>query len=142
MNSYNLVLAFHVISIATWMIMLVYLPKLFVYHINSPHDAQAVVALQEVSLYKVGTIAMVFSIKFGLILLYLNPYLLKSGGWLHLKLMLVALMVVYHFTCKKLIAKLALDSTAAKNIHFFTIFKRIPEITTTIIILLTIIKPF
>ena len=141
MNSYNFVLAFHVISIATWMIMLVYLPKLFVYHINTPRDAQAVIALQEVSLYKVGTIAMVFSIKFGLILLYLNPYLLKSGGWLHIKLALVVCMVVYHFTCKKFIAKLAIDSSA-KNIHFFTIFMRIPEITTTSIIFLTIIKPF
>jgi len=141
MNSYSLVLAFHVLSIATWMIMLVYLPKLFVYHINAPQDSQAVVALQETSLYKVGTIAMVFSIKFGLILLYLNPYLLKSGGWLHVKLALVACMVGYHFTCKKLIAKLAIDSTA-KNIRFYTMFKRIPEITTAIIILLTIIKPF
>lgn len=47
MNTYSLVLAFHVISIATWMIMLVYLPKLFVYHINAPHYAQATIALQE-----------------------------------------------------------------------------------------------
>lgn len=140
MNTYSLVLAFHVIFIATWMIMLVYLPKLFVYHINAPHDAQATIALQETSLYKVGTVAMIFSIKFGLILLYLNPYLLKSGGWLHLKLALVALMVVYHFTCKRFIAQLA--SGAVKSLLFYRVFRVIPEITTSIIILLTIIKPF
>lgn len=141
MNTYSLVLAFHVISIATWMIMLVYLPKLFVYHINAPQLAHATIALQETSLYKVGTVAMIFSIKFGLILLYLNPYLLKSGGWLHVKLLLVVLMVVYHFTCKRFITQLDKDATT-QNLLFFRIFRMIPEITTAIIILLTIIKPF
>ena len=141
MNIYNLILALHVISIATWMIMLVYLPKLFVYHINAPYYSQAVVTLQESSLYKVGTVAMIFSIKFGLILLYLNPYLLKSGGWLHLKLALVIFMVVYHFTCKKFITQFTKEG-ASQNIRFFKIFRVIPEIITSLIILLTIIKPF
>jgi len=141
MNTYSVVLAFHVISIATWMIMLVYLPKLFVYHINAPRDAQAVIALQETSLYKVGTIAMIFSITFGLILLYLNPSLLQSGGWLHLKLALVACMVGYHFTCKKYIIQLT-NEDASNKIRFFKLFRVIPEITTSLIILLTIIKPF
>lgn len=141
MNTYSLVLAFHVISIATWMMMLVYLPKLFVYHINAPQHAQATIALQETNLYKVGTISMIFSIKFGLILLYLNPFLLKSGGWLHVKLSLVVLMVVYHFTCKRFRAQLAQNATT-QNLLFFKIFRIIPEIATSIIILLTIIKPF
>ena len=60
MNTYSVVLAFHVISIATWMIMLVYLPKLFVYHITATRDAQALIVIQESSLYKVGTIAMIY----------------------------------------------------------------------------------
>lgn len=141
MNTYSVVLAFHVISIATWMIMLVYLPKLFVYHINTPQHAQATIALQESSLYKAGTVAMLFSIKFGLILLYLNPYLLKSGGWLHLKLFLVVLMVIYHFTCKKFIRQFAHEGVS-QNLRFFKVFRVIPEIATSIIILLTIIKPF
>jgi len=141
MNTYSVVLAFHVISIATWMIMLVYLPKLFVYHITATHDAQAQIAVQESSLYKVGTIAMILSIKFGLILLYLNPYVLKSGGWLHLKLTLAACMVVYHFTCKKFIKQFSKEDVS-QNLLFFRVFRVIPEITTATIILLTIIKPF
>lgn len=141
MNTYSVVLAFHVLSIATWMIMLVYLPKLFVYHIATPQHAQATIALQESSLYKVGTVAMLFSIKFGLILLYLNPYLLKSGGWLHVKLFLVVLMVVYHFTCKKFIRQFESEGVS-QNLRFFRLFRVIPEIATSIIILLTIIKPF
>lgn len=141
MNTYSLVLAFHVISIATWMIMLVYLPKLFVYHLSSPEASQIVLAKQEASLYKVGTVAMIFSLKFGLILLYLNPHLLSSGGWLHLKLSLVAGLVAYHFICKRFMTQLA-NNTAMHSINFFRFFRVIPEITTSIIILLTIIKPF
>lgn len=141
MNTYSLVLALHVISIATWMIMLVYLPKLFVYHINAPQNAHTTIALQESSLFKVGTVAMILSIKFGVILLYLNPHLFQSGGWLHLKLALVAGMVVYHFTCKKFMRQFAQESIPS-NLRFFKLFRMVPEITTTVIILLTIVKPF
>lgn len=141
MNMYSLVLAFHVISIATWMIMLVYLPKLFVYHLNTPLGARSVMVLQEANLYKIGTIAMIFSIKFGAILLYLNPHLLSSGGWLHLKLTLVASLVIFHFTCKKFMVQL-MDETKVSNLLFFRLFRLIPEITTSLIILLTILKPF
>lgn len=141
MNTYSLVLTLHVISIATWMMMLVYLPKLFVYHINAPQNAHATLTLQEGSLFKVGTVAMILSIKFGLILLYLNPYLLQSGGWLHLKLTLVAGMVVYHVTCKKFIRQFV-QGGITQNVRFFKFFRVIPEITTALIILLSIAKPF
>lgn len=141
MNAYSLVLSLHVISVATWMIMLVYLPKLFVYHINAPQNAHATIALQESSLFKVGTVAMLFSIKFGAILLYLNPHLLQSGGWLHLKLALVTGMVVYHLTCKTFIRRFAQESIP-QNVRFFKLFRVIPEITTAVIILLSIVKPF
>jgi len=141
MNIYSLVLTLHVISIATWMIMLIYLPKLFVYHTNAPQNSHAVMALQENSLYKVGTVAMLLSITLGLILLYLNPYLLQSGGWLHLKFVLVVAMVVYHFTCKRFISQFATQGYA-QSIRFFKLFRIIPEITTSLIILLSITKPF
>lgn len=141
MNTYSLVLALHVISIATWMIMLVYLPKLFVYHLQTPQHAQTTIVLQENSLYKVGTMAMIFSIKFGLILLYLNPNLLNSGGWLHLKLALAAFMVVYHFTCKKFIHQFEKEGIS-QNLRFLRFFRMLPEITTALIIFLAIVKPF
>ena len=141
MNTYSIVLAFHVISIATWMLMLIYLPKLFVYHINAPTAAKEVIALQEANLFKIGTVAMIFSIKFGLILLYLNPHLLNSGGWLHLKLTLVGCLVLFHVTCKKLITQLKLQDKEP-NLRFFKLLRMFPEIATSIIILLTIIKPF
>lgn len=141
MDTYKIVLALHVISIATWMLMLVYLPKLFVYHINTPSHSQSVIALQEKNLYNVGTVAMLLSITFGLILLYLNPHLLKSGGWIHLKFTLVAFIVVYHFICKRFMTRLVKDTTN-QSLLFFRVFRIIPEIITSIIILLTIIKPF
>lgn len=141
MNVYSLVLSLHVISVATWMIMLVYLPKLFVYHINAPQNAHATIALQESSLFKVGTVAMILAIKFGAILLYLNPPLFQSGGWLHLKLALVAGLVMYHVTCKKFIRRFAQEGIP-QNVRFFKLFRVIPEITTALIILLSITKPF
>ncbi len=141
MNTYSIVLALHLIGITTWMVMLIYLPKLFVYHLLAPQAAKSSFTVQEESLYKAGTAAMFFAIVCGLVLLYLNPYLFKSGGWLHLKLTLAFLLVVYHFTCKRYIAQLK-NATDEKNIRFFRYFRVIPELITSLIILLTIIKPF
>ena len=141
MNTYSIVLALHLIGITTWMVMLIYLPKLFVYHLVAPQAAKSSFTMQEENLYKAGTAAMLFAILCGLVLLYLNPYLFKSGGWLHLKLTLAFLLVVYHFTCKKYIVQLK-DAANEKNIRFFRYFRIIPELLTSLIILLTIIKPF
>lgn len=143
MPNYSWILAFHLISITIWMVMLTYLPKLFIYHQRRQgNDAQEeVLAFQEAKLLKIGTIAMIFSIKFGLILLYLNPLLLKSGGWLHVKLSLVFMLCIYHYFCKNFMAKL-INKTSKKSETFFRIFSVLPEITTCVIIILTIVKPF
>ena len=140
MSFYTFILAFHIVSIATWMLMLIYVPKLFLYHHNhtASHD---ILTLQASSLYKVGTAAMVLSIVFGLSMLYLNPYLLKSGGWLHLKLLLVALLVGYHFQCRKMISQLQKGNLLYTS-TFLRIFRIFPEIVTSIIIILSITKLF
>lgn len=143
MPNYQWILAFHVISITIWMVMLTYLPKLFIYHEKYQGQAKEIEILkfQENKLYKVGIIGMIFSIKFGLIMLYLNPYLLKSGGWIHIKLTLVVILCAYQYFCKYFMNQLAKSNTT-KSETFFRIFSVIPEIITCIIIILTIVKPF
>jgi putative membrane protein len=58
---YSWILAFHVVSVLSWMAMLFYLPRLFVYHRehNDKDDFVEVVQIQEYKLYKyIGAPAM------------------------------------------------------------------------------------
>lgn len=141
MTLYPFVLACHIMSITTWMLMLIYLPKLFVYYATAEEASQRILGVQINSLWKMGTVAMIFSIKFGVIMLYLNAHLLQSGGWIHAKLTLVLAMVAYHFMCKKVMASLLASSTTF-SLRFLKYFRVFPEIVTTTIIFLTVLKPF
>ena len=141
MNLYHFVLACHLMSITTWMLMLVYVPKLFVYYALGNESSRDILATQMKSLFKMGTVAMIFSIKFGVIMLYLNSHIMSSGGWIHLKLTLVVGIVVYHLTCNRIIQRL-IKIEKPFSIRFLKLFRVIPEIVTTAIIFLTVLKPF
>lgn len=142
MNFYSMVLTLHLLSVITWMVMLIYVPKLFVYHqMETSSPIKENLLIQANNLYKIGTAGMISAIFFGLVLLYLNPYLLQSGGWLHVKLTLAFGLVVYHVTCKKWIQTLTIQEKTI-NMSALRVFRIVPEILTTAIIALTLIKPF
>ena len=76
MAYYNWILAFHVMSFTSWMAVLFYLPRLFIYH-REHADNKAfgeVVKIQEYKLYAyIGVPAMWATILSGVVMLYLNP---------------------------------------------------------------------
>ncbi len=100
--------AFHVIAVISWMAALFYLPRLFVYHAENAHKKEfvGVVQIQEKKLYSfIASPAMGFTLITGILMLLIEPTLFKSGGWLHAKLVLVVLLLAYHFYCKKMHAR-------------------------------------
>ena len=89
MEYYNWILAFHVMSLISWMAVLFYLPRLFVYHTEHAGNAGfvEVVKIQEYKIYHyIGVPAMWATILSGGAMIALNPGLFQSGGWLHAKL--------------------------------------------------------
>lgn len=99
--------------------------------------SQRILGVQINSLWKMGTVAMIFSIKFGVIM----ALKCTAGGWIHAKLTLVLAMVAYHFMCKKVMGSLLASSTTF-SLRFLKYFRVFPEIVTTTIIFLTVLKPF
>src|SRR5262249_40573481 len=91
--------ALHIISVIAWMAGVVYLPRLFVYHCNAaPGSAQAETfkTMERRLLRGIMNPAMVATYLFGIALL-LTPGLVEwSRGWIYLKLILVAVLTVYH----------------------------------------------
>ncbi len=94
---YTEILAFHVIAVISWMAMLFYMPRLFVYHQEhkEKQDFTDVVKIQEEKIYKViGYPAMLATIFSGSLMIYINTGLLTQG-WFIAKLFLLSLMIAY-----------------------------------------------
>jgi len=144
MAYYNWILAFHVMSIISWMAMLFYLPRLFVYHVEHAGNAgfAEVVAIQENKLYHfIGVPAMWAAVLSGGAMIALNPGLFQGGGWLHAKLTAALLLIVYHFTLGRFKKQLQ-SGTCSKSGKFFRAYNEVPTLLMIFIVIMVVVKPF
>ena len=135
--------ALHIIFMVTWFAGLFYLPRLFVYHAMSGDPAtREQLHVMERKLYRFVTPLMWLTVGFGiwLIALYGWQWFLDSH-WLHLKLLLVAILMGYHFYCGKLITDLHTGRDRRSHV-FFRWFNEFPVLLLFAIILLAVLKPF
>jgi len=143
MEYYSWILAFHVMSFISWMAMLFYQPRLYVYHSENA-DNQGfveVVKIQEYKLFKyIGVPAMWATILSGGLMLWLNPALLKMP-WMHAKLLFVTLLVIYHFTLEYHRKKL-LENPKFKPGKFYRFYNEIPTLLMIGIVIFVVVKPF
>jgi len=144
MEYYNWILAFHVMSFISWMAMLFYLPRLFIYHRENA-DVKAfgdIVKIQEYKLFKyIGVPAMWATIISGGAMLYLNSAIFSSGGWIHAKLLCVALLIAYHFSLNVLRKKLIKDPYY-KSGKWFRVYNEVPTLLMIFIVIMVVVKPF
>lgn len=135
--------ALHLIFMVTWFAGLFYLPRLFVYHAMSGDAAtRETLHLMERKLYRFVTPLMWLTVGFGigLIGLYGWQWFLTSH-WLQVKLLLVAVLMGYHFYCARLIAEL--HSGRSNHSHvFFRWFNEFPVLLLFAIVFLAVLKPF
>jgi putative membrane protein len=94
--------AFHVVFMVTWFAGLFYLPRLFVYHAMAEDTVsrERFQVMERRLYYGIMAPGAVLTIVFGS-WLWLGHGI--TGGWLHAKLVLVAILVGYHLWCGKLI---------------------------------------
>ncbi len=136
--------AFHVISVISWMAVLFYLPRLFVYHVENKEKKEfvEVIKIMEYKLHKfIGIPAFWASILSGIGLLIMNPDIFKTGGWIHLKLTAAVLLAVYYIHLAILRRKLEKEQ-CSKSGKFFRMYNEIPTILMIIIVIMVIVRPF
>jgi len=144
MAYYSWILAFHVMSFISWMAMLFYQPRLFVYHSENGDNEGfvKVVQRQEYILNKaIGTPAMWATILSGATMLYLNPDIFSSGGWMHAKLLFVAFLIAYHISLENLRKKL-IENSHYKSGKWFRVYNEIPTLLMMFIVIMVVVKPF
>jgi len=144
MEYYNWILSFHVMSFLSWMAMLFYLPRLFVYHREyaNKEDFVNVVKIQEFKLYKyIGLPAMWATILSGGLMIYLAPELFKSGVWLHIKLTLLLFLIAYSFSLDYMRKKIS-ENPHYKSGKFFRFYNEVPTLLMIGIVIMVVVKPF
>lgn len=144
MEYYNWVLAFHVMSFMSWMAMLFYQPRLYVYHSEHADNAGfiEVVQIQEKKLLKfIGDPAMWATIISGATMLYLNPAIFKSGLWMYAKLFLLLILVSYHYSLEMHRKKL-IKNPRYRPGKFYRFYNEVPTLLMIGIVIFVVIKPF
>lgn len=144
MAYYSWILAFHVMGFISWMAMLFYQPRLFVYHSENGDNEGfvKVVQRQEYILNKaIGTPAMWATILSGATMLYVNPAIFSSGGWMHTKLLFVAFLIGYHFSLEHLRKKL-IENPHHKSGKWFRFYNEVPTLLMIFIVIMVVVKPF
>jgi len=140
MDYYYEILAFHIIAVMSWMTLLFYMPRLFVYHVeNNKKDFTDVVKIQEDKIYRIiGFPAMLATIASGAFMIYLNPTLLDSN-WMIAKLIVLTLLIAYTFSLEAF-RKVLLEDKCTKNGQFFRAYNEIPTLLGILIITFVITK--
>jgi putative membrane protein len=144
MAYYTWILAFHVMSFTSWMAMLFYLPRLFIYHREHADNVAfgEVVKIQEYKLYTyIGVPAMWATIISGGAMLYLNPGIFQSGGWMHSKLLFLVFLIAYSFSLNSIRKKL-IDNPEYKSGKYFRFYNEVPTLLMIVIVIMVIVKPF
>jgi putative membrane protein len=140
---YQWILAFHIISVISWMAGMLYLPRLFVYHADAEKgsDKSETFKVMEKKLLRIIiNPAMGLTFLFGILMLVANPALL-SAPWMHMKLVSVFLLAGLHGFFAKTVKTFARD----ENKHpakFYRIVNEIPAVLMIIIVIMVVVQPF
>jgi len=143
MNYYLLFKSLHLIAVISWMAGLLYLPRIFVYHVENSEKKETteIFEVMEKRLYLyIMRPAMILSWLFGIILIYISGIDTFSQFWMHIKLGLVVLLTIYHEYLGTCLKSLKLK-TNTKTSKFFRIINEVPTILLIFIIFIVIFKP-
>lgn len=135
--------ALHVIAMVTWFAGLFYLPRLFVYHAMSqdPISIERFKLMERKLFYGIMTPGALLTIIFGIGLLWGYGWALyKKEWWMHLKLLLVLLLIIFHVYCGFLLRRFKQDKNRHSHV-FYRWINEIPVLFLIGIVILAIVKP-
>lgn len=141
--SYEVIKAFHIISVISWMAGMFYLPRLYAYHANAAKGTELseTFKIMERRLLKIIiNPAMILTFIFGIWMIAENPALMQQG-WLHAKIFLVLCLSGLHGYLAAVRKKFERDENT-KPAKFYKAINEIPTVAMILIVFLVVLKPF
>ena len=134
--------AIHVIAVIAWMAGMLYLPRLFVYHVDAEPGSvmsETFKVMERRLLRAIINPAMVVAWVFGLWLAW-HVYGF-SGGWLHAKITFVVLLSGVHGYLSASVRRFANDANTRSSRHWRMV-NEVPTVLMIAIVILVVVKPF
>mgnify|MGYP001554037562 CR=1 FL=1 len=135
--------SFHIIFMVTWFAGLFYLPRLFVYHslCEDRAGSERFKIMERKLFFGIMTPGAVLTVGLGVWMLVDYAWRQYSGmGWLHAKLALVALLIVYHVYCGKYLWAFRHDRNAHSHV-FYRWFNEAPVLLLIAIVIDSLVNP-
>ena len=142
-NAYLWIKAFHIIAAIAWMVGLLYLPRLFVYHCDAPKgslSSETLKIMERRLLHGIMTPAMLVNWLLGLGLIIVSPTVDWGNWWLRLKLFAVIGLTVLHI-CMICWQRLFLKDASRHGTLFFRLVNEVPTLLMIVIIIMVVVKP-
>ena len=135
--------AFHIVAVISWMVGLLYLPRLFVYHSTVAPESEAAAMLKVMERRLLRIIinpAMIAAFLFGGTMLALPGAVDWLAWWIYVKLVLVALMIAVHgqFALWRREFEAGTNIPPAKT---YRIANEVPTLLMIAIVILAVVKP-
>ena len=140
---FNILKTVHIFSVIAWMAGLLYLPRIFVYHVENKERKEATdifEVMEKKLFYYIMCPAMILTWIFGLVLIYLNGIEIFSQLWMQIKIVLVILLSAYNDYLGRCLVSLKNNSNTRSS-KFFRIINEVPTIMLILIVFLVIFKP-
>lgn len=132
----------HIIFVITWFAGLFYLPRLFVYtaESNEPKVHAVLRVMQRKLYYYIMVPSAILATFFGFMLYVPMAAYYAHAGWMHLKLLLVAILWVFHMSCGHY-RRVLLQNEGWPSGKFFRFYNEVPSIILIVAVVLVIFKP-
>lgn len=134
--------AIHIIAVIAWMAGMLYLPRLFVYHVDAEKgsvQSETFKVMERRLLRAIINPAMLLTWAFGLWLAWTGFGF--QGGWLHAKIALVVAMSAVHGYLSGAVRKFAQDRNT-KSARHWRLVNEMPTLLMIAIVILVVVKPF
>ena len=125
------------------MVGLLYLPRIFVYHVENLNDKNTCLAFKTMEsklFFYIMTPAMILTWLFGLILIHVSGLDVLFALWIKLKILFIILLTLYHFYLARCLNDFKLEQNT-KTSKFFRIINEVPTILLVFIVFIVVFKP-
>jgi putative membrane protein len=131
--------AFHIIFVVTWFAGLFYLPRLYVYHAMSSDAVsnERFKVMERKLFWGIMTPSALLAVGLGLWLWLGYGF---DGGWLHLKVALVVLLLAYHVWTWRAMLDFKHDRNTRSHV-FYRWMNEAPVLILIAVVILVVVKP-